>query len=181
VFTFTSALGIASAQHHTSSKATQAFAAKVALATPSSIQEEHKHLRHELDAALASGGKTAGAAKMVERLLLPHFQAEEAYAMPPLGLLEAIAHNRSLSGEQVQQAIKMADQLGTNYEQMVQEHQQLHAALEALASAAREEHKSEAISFAEGLMLHAENEEQILYPTTILIGKYFKLKQAAGK
>ena len=91
-------------------------------ATPSSIQEEHKHLRHELDAALASGGKTAGAAKMVERLLLPHFQAVEATRCH-LGLLEAIAHNRSLSGEQVQQAINMADQLETNYEQMAQEHQ----------------------------------------------------------
>ncbi|MGH9454846.1 MAG: hemerythrin domain-containing protein, partial [Terriglobia bacterium] len=176
-----SATRIPSAQHQEHGKSMQTFTAKPALATPPSIHGEHKHLHHQLDQALASGGKTAASARAVADVLLPHFEAEEAYAMPPLGLLEAIAQNQPLSDEQTRETIKMADQLQAHYGQMIQEHQQIQAALKTLASAAREEHKPEALAFAEELMLHAQNEEQILYPTTLLIGKYLKLRQAAGQ
>jgi hypothetical protein len=30
-------------------------------------------------------------------------------------------------------------------------------------------------------MLHAQNEEQVLYPTTLLIGKYLEQHSAAGQ
>ncbi len=171
------AVGDVSAQHHELGKEAGTSIAKPLLATPSSILEEHKHLHHQLDEALASGGKTAACAKAVADALLPHFEAEEAYAMPPLGLLEPIANDQPLSGKQTLEAIKMAGQLRLHYEQMIREHQQIHAALEALASAAHQEHKPEALAFAEALMLHAQNEEQVLYPTTLLIGKYLKLRQ----
>lgn len=170
-----------SAQHHKQGKGAGIFMANSLLATPSSIHEEHKHLHHQLDEALASGGKTGASAKVVADALLPHFEAEEAYAMPPLGLLESIADGQPLSGKQIDEAIKMADQLRTNYEQMIKEHRQIEAALKTLASAARQEHKPEALAFAEALMLHAQNEEQVLYPTTLLIGKYLKLRQASGQ
>ncbi len=170
-----------SAQPHGQGKAATTSIAEPLLATPSSISEEHKHLHHQLDEALASGGKTAAAARAVADVLLPHFEAEEAYAMPPLGLLEAVANDRPLSGRQTRDAIEMAGQLRTHYEQMIQEHLQIHAALEVLASAARQEHKPEALAFAETLMLHAQNEEQVLYPATLLVGKYLKLRQTVGQ
>lgn len=174
-----SAMRSPSAQHQEPGKSTQTSTAKPALTTPSSIQEEHKHLHHELDLAVASGGRTGARAKAVADVLLPHFKAEEAYAMPPLGLLVAIAHDQPISAEQARQAIKMADQLRAHYDQMIVEHQQIHTALEALAAAARKEHKPEALAFAEALILHAQNEEQVLYPATLLVGKYLTLRQAA--
>ncbi len=170
-----------SAQHHKQGKGAGIFMANSLLATPSSIHEEHKHLHHQLDEALASGGKTGASAKAVADALLPHFEAEEVYAMPPLGLLESIADGRPSSGKQIDEAIKMADQLRANYEQMLKEHRQIEAALKTLASAARQEHKPEALAFAQALMLHAQNEEQVLYPTTLLIGKYLKLRQTSGQ
>lgn len=180
-FVLVLAVGSVSAQRHKQVREAGTSMAKPALATPPSILEEHQHLHHQLDLAIASGGKTGARASAVADVLLPHFKAEEVYAMPPLGLLGAIAHDRPLGGEQIRQAIKMADQLGAHYDQMIWEHQQIHAALEALASAAREEQKPEALAFAEALMLHAQNEEQVLYPTTLLIGKYLTLRQTAGR
>jgi len=35
------------------------------------------------------------------------------------------------------------------------------------------------VHFAEKLMLHAQTEEQVSYPTSILIGRYVKSKLAA--
>ena len=162
-------------------KETSAHDANSVLAAPPAIHEEHKHLLEQLEAAIQSGGSTESAAKKVQDVLSPHFREEEAYALPPLGLLDPLARGQALSADQVREAIHMADQLRRNYSQMIHEHQEIHKALEALASAARAEHKQDAVAFAEQLMLHANNEEQVLYPATLLIGKYLQLKQAAGK
>lgn len=178
---FTFAAGGVSAQHLEQGKTTMSAIVKPALVTPSAIVQEHEHLHHQLAEALASGGNTAVRARAVADVLEPHFKAEEAYAMPPLGLLDAIANDRPVSDEQRREAIKMARELRAHYAQMIQEHRQIQAALKALASAARQEHKPEALAFAETLMLHAQNEEQVLYPTTLLIGKYLELRQAGGQ
>ncbi|HEU4981220.1 MAG TPA: hemerythrin domain-containing protein [Acidobacteriaceae bacterium] len=170
----------ASAQHQHGNQA-ETHSTQPPLATPSSIREEHQHLHHQLDEALASGGETAVRARAVADVLLPHFKAEEEYAMPPLGLLTAIANGEPLTSDQRRQAIHMARDLRSHYEQMLQEHQQIHSALEALASTARQENKPRVVAFAETLMLHAQNEEQVLYPTTLLIGKYLEQHSAAGQ
>ena len=49
-------------------------------------------------------------------------------------------------------------------------------ALNNLIDVSKNENKIEFVQFAEKLKLHAKNEEQLLYPTAILIGKYLKLK-----
>jgi len=50
------------------------------------------------------------------------------------------------------------------------------AALEKLVAAARQEGKPEYALFADKLMLHAQNEEEVLYPAAILVGEYLKLR-----
>ena len=152
-----------------------------ALAVPASIRRENEHLHHQLDAAIAAGGMTGERAKAVADVLGPHFEDEEAYAMPPLGLLGALARGEPLPDEQVRQAIAMAERLRTGYDEMLAEHRQIHAALKALAVAAREEHKEGHAAFAEALMLHAGSEEELLYPTTLLIGEYLELRQRADE
>jgi hypothetical protein len=79
--------------------------------------------------------------------------------------------------EHPEAAFARPDRLRQHYPQMLAEHKQIHAALEGLARAAKDEQKPEQAAFAEMLMLHAQNEEQVLYPTTLLIGQYLKLRQ----
>ncbi len=59
---------------------------------------------------------------------------------------------------------------------MLEEHKAIVAALKNLADVAKKEKKIGYANFAEKLMLHAKTEEEVLYPTAILIGKYIKLK-----
>ena len=59
---------------------------------------------------------------------------------------------------------------------MLQEHRAIVGALEGLVKAAKAENKLEYVHFAEKLMLHAQNEEEVLYPAAILVGEYLKLK-----
>lgn len=166
------------AQHHEHAATTQPTAAKSVLSTPEAMQTEHHHLHQQLAAALAAGGKTAAAAKKVEAVLSPHFVAEEAYAMPPLSLLPVLAHKQQPTEEQLHAAIAMTDKLRTHYKQMLAEHQEIVKALQSLAKAAKEEHKPQHAEFAEALILHAKHEEQVLYPATLVLGDYLRLKFA---
>ena len=58
---------------------------------PAGITAEHAHLMSALAAAEKAGGKTGEAAQKVSALLTPHFQSEEEFALPPLGLLRLLA------------------------------------------------------------------------------------------
>src|SRR3546814_17330964 len=69
------------------SSAAQAQGTTAIIATPDFIKVEHEELHKELAKAIAAGGKTGEAARAVEAALEPHFEREEIYAMPPLGLL----------------------------------------------------------------------------------------------
>lgn len=147
------------------------------LAAPPAIHAEHEHLRRDLAAAREAGGETASRAEEVARLLHAHFEDEEAYAMPPLGLLAPLARGEEIDRDVADEAISMARRLRDNYQQMLQEHIEITRALEKLAEAARAEGNSEQVRFAESLMLHAQNEEQVLYPATLVIGDYLKLRR----
>jgi hypothetical protein len=151
------------------------------LSVPPAIRAEHEHLHHELEAAVASGGTTGARAREVAAVLLPHFEEEEAYAMPPLGLLESMARKEPLDEAQVQAAIGMADRLRHEYGKMLKEHEVMTVALHKLAAAAKDENKPEQVAFAESLIMHAQNEEQVLYPATLVIGDYLKLQRASRR
>ena len=177
---FAFSTGPALAQQPQHDEAAHSSSVKSVLTTPSSMKVEHAHLHHELTEALASGGKTAEAAKNVEAVLMPHFAEEEAYAMPPLSLLETVARGQQPTEAQASEAIRMTDKLRANYDRMIAEHGEVTAALRQLAAAAREEKKPRQAEFAEALILHAQNEEQILYPAALVLGDYLKLKAASS-
>lgn len=144
-------------------------------AIPSSIDAEHQQLHARLAKVLGAGGRTAEAARGVETLLRPHFVREEQFALPPLGALAGLAAGQTPADPVA--IIAMSDRLKAELPQMLREHQDIGAALSRLRAAAREENKREAAAFAEALLAHAQQEEQILYPSAILVGAYLKLKR----
>ncbi len=141
---------------------------------PRSLKLEHEELHAELARATRAGGKTGESAKAVANILHPHFIKEEEYALPPLGLLSVLAEGKAIP--EVRAVIKMTDRLKSEHNQMLEEHKTIVSALKNLMDAARGENKMEYVRFAEKLTLHAQNEEEVLYPAAILVGEYMKLK-----
>ena len=141
---------------------------------PKSLQAEHAELHEELAKAIAAGGKVSEAAKTVAALLHTHFEKEEEYALPPLGVLSELAQGRVTP--EMRNAIVMADKLKADLPHMLQEHKDIVVALGKLIAAAKQENKLEHARFAEKLILHAQNEEEVLYPAAILVGEYLKLR-----
>jgi hemerythrin-like domain-containing protein len=150
------------------------------LKIPESLELEHEELHEQLYKGIKEGGKVGEAAKAVADILHPHFEKEEKYAPPPLGLLSSLVSEEQGEGKITQEmknnVIFMADKLKTDLSYMIEEHNEIVAALNNLIEIAKIENKTELVQFAEKLKLHAKTEEQVLYPTAILIGKYLKLK-----
>lgn len=142
---------------------------------PSSIQAEHQELHASLARAISTGGQTGAAAREVEKLLEPHFGKEEQYAMPPLGFLPAVAAGKVPPDTAA--IIAMSERLKQDMPAMLREHEAIAAAVQRLRRAALDERKPEAAQFADALAAHAREEEQILYPSAILVGEYLKLKR----
>lgn len=141
---------------------------------PNPLKLEHEELHAELATATRAGGEVGEAAKAVAKVLHDHFVKEEEFALPPLGLLSSLA--RGDVGEELSSVIGMTDRLKAELPKMLEEHKVVVVALKDLIAAAEAEKKPEHGRFAEKLMLHAQTEEEVLYPAAILVGEYLKLK-----
>lgn len=141
---------------------------------PSPLKLEHEELHAELVRATQAGGRVGEAAKAVAKVLHDHFAKEEDFALPPLGLLSSLA--RGKVDEEMKSVVGMTDHLKAELPKMLEEHKTVVAALKNLIAAAEEEKKLEHARFAEKLVLHAQTEEEVLYPAAILIGEYLKLR-----
>lgn len=139
---------------------------------PASLKTEHEELHEALARATKLGGRTGEAAKAVAKVLHPHFIKEEEYALPPLGLLAALSKGELRA--EMADVIEMTDKLETELPQMLAEHKDIMASLKRLIEAATAENKPEYVDFATKLMTHALTEEEVSYPTALLIGRYLK-------
>jgi hypothetical protein len=93
--------------------------------------------------------------------------------LPPLGLLSSLSKGK-IEAEMVE-ALKMTDKLEADLPHMLGEHEGIVKALQQLVEAAKAEDKPQYVHFAEKLMAHARTEEEVSYPTAVLIGRYLKL------
>ena len=147
---------------------------------PQTLKAEHDRLHDDLMAAIAKGNRTGEAARALAQRLHPHFRREEAFALPPLGLLASLSRGGEIPRDDERQALAMADRLSSELPLMLGEHQEIVAALRSLISTAQEESHGDVVEFAENLVLHAQTEEEVLYPAALLLGLYLKLKEQAG-
>lgn len=139
---------------------------------PAAMKSEHDELHADLVKATKSGGETAEAAKAVAQVLHGHFVGEEEFAMPPLGLLLSLSKGEFSPG--MADVLKMTDRLEAELPKMLEEHRAITAALDQLIAAAEKEEKPEVAEFARRLKNHAQTEEQVSYPASILVGRYVK-------
>lgn len=140
---------------------------------PQSVKAEHEELHAELVKATKMAGRVGEAARAVAALLHPHFVKEEEYALPPLGLLPALAEGKV--APEMRQVLAMTDRLRAELPEMRAEHKAVVRALQRLIGTAKKAKRPAVERFAEKLMLHAQAEEEVMYPTAILIGQYLRL------
>jgi hemerythrin HHE cation binding domain-containing protein len=141
---------------------------------PQSLQTEHQAIHDVLAEATRMPGPVGAAAKELAAVLGPHFTRENEIALPPLGLLAALAAGEKPAD--MEQALAMSDALRKELPRMLQEHTKIRGAAEKLRAAAQKEKASAYEHFAEELALHARSEEEVLYPAAILVGDVIRAR-----
>lgn len=144
------------------------------IAIPKPLQAEHEELHAELARLIKSGRRTGEAAQKLAGVLDPHFQKENEYALPPLGLLVPLSEGKFDCNMTV--ILKLTDKLRAEMPTMLSEHKDIGTALAQLRNAAMSENYADGVRFAEHLAAHAQMEEHVTYPTALLIGLYVKNK-----
>lgn len=129
-------------------------------------------MHHELAAATKAPGPVGEAARTVAKLLHPHFVDEEAFALPPLGLLAKLARGERISD--AASVTAMTDRLKAELPRMLAEHQTITAALRNLESTARAAGDETRVRLATKIIAHAQAEEEVMYPAAILVGEYLR-------
>jgi hypothetical protein len=139
---------------------------------PRPMKIEHEELHAALARLTRASGRTGDAAKAVASVLHAHFIKENEYALPPLSLLVPLSEGKF--DPAMADVLKLTDKLAADMPSMLSEHRDIVGALKALTEAATTENKPEGVQFASMLAAHAEMEEQLTYPTALLIGRYVK-------
>lgn len=110
--------------------------------------------------------------------MVHHFKEEEDYVLPPLGLLPLITNGQL--PEQTHEILLLTEKLKTQMSHLNVEHQLIKAYMDELMKAATKDNHPEVIEFEKELHIHANIEEEVLFPSAILIGEYLKIKAGSN-
>lgn len=146
---------------------------------PIPLKLEHEELHEQLRNATQVGGEVGDAAKTLAKLMHPHFLKEDEFALPPLGLLQPLAQGE-FTGEMTG-VLKLTERLAAELPEMLAEHKTIVAALDVLTDAAKRAGRNDIVEFAHKLMLHAQTEEQVMYPAAMLVGEIVRLRMGMAK
>jgi hypothetical protein len=141
---------------------------------PESLALEHEGLHSVLSGALGIEGEVGAAARAVADILHPHFVKENTFAMPPLGLLRALSDGDV--APEMANVLPLVDRLKADMPEMLSEHEAIVSAVQRLLDAAAVSGLDEYVRFADGLKVHAQTEEEVLYPASILVGEYVRMR-----
>lgn len=143
---------------------------------PSSIKETHASLLEQVHNLTLHKDKSTQIALTLETLMLHHFKEEENFILPPLGLLPLLAKGEL--PKESKEIILLCEKMKSQMDHMSVEHQMIKVHIDELKQASKKENLAEIIEFEKEVIKHAISEEEIFFPTAILIGEYLKLKTA---
>jgi hemerythrin superfamily protein len=141
---------------------------------PEALRLGHDEIRAELVRATIEPGAVGEAAKRVARLCLPHFEQEEKAVFPVFGLLNDVA-----SGDvrpEMAAVLPLISRFSAWYDTLGNHHQSIVSAVNELLDAAHKEDNREMADFAYNLRAHERIEDEVIYPTVMLIGNYVRDK-----
>lgn len=145
----------------------------MALEVPASLKNAHDALHVGLKRAMREPGHIGETGRKIMQLMDGHMLREEKFALRPLGLLKELG--RGETPPELAEAARMVQGLKSEMVQMVGEHRQIAELLRQLAKEAAAAGKPDYVQLAEEMIVHAQMEEDVLYPAALLIGEYAAL------
>ncbi len=137
---------------------------------PEALRLGHDEMRAELVRATAMPGPIGEAAKRVAELCLPHMEREEESVFPVFGLLHDLAEGKVRP--EMADVLPLISTFSAWRDSLGDEHYSIAPAIHALLLAAYKEDNREIVEFTYSLRMHERLEDQVIFPTVLLIGNY---------
>ncbi|OPY90695.1 MAG: hypothetical protein A4E72_00525 [Syntrophus sp. PtaU1.Bin208] len=144
------------------------------LKVPQTIRFEHLELREQLYALTKEDNDLGAAARALMELFYMHAIKEEERVLPALQVLPQLAEGQIDDSMKSLEDIA-ADLKGGLYEDLFEDHRTLVTALREISRAALALGRKEEVKFVDHFILHAQMEEEILYPAARVAAEYFLL------
>ena len=141
---------------------------------PESILLQHHSLLDQIKSFTAFQDSTGRVASRLEEVMVHHFEEEERYVLPPLGLLPLLSGGEMPA--ESDKIILLTDEFKAQFDHMSAEHQFIVALAEELTKAAETNNHPGISQFVKELKAHASAEEEIYFPAALLVGDFLKLK-----
>lgn len=151
------------------------------LQIPETMRMEHEAIHSRLEAATRTAGPVGAAARDLARVLAPHFERENQIALPPLALLEPLAHGAHIPPDQVTHALALTDSLRAELPRMLEEHVHIDAAAGKLEEVARLHDNAEVVDLAHALRMHARTEQAVHDPAALLVGTVLRYSSSRDR
>ena len=146
------------------------------LPTPASLRLSHDDARAGFVQATMQGGETAVAARQLARMCLPHFELEETFAFPTLGLLPNLM--KGLDRSEMLQILPLISDFSAKHSALDKQHESIQSAIDTLLRISYKEGNKDTAEFAYNMRVHERIEDEVIYPTVMLIGAYLREKLA---
>ena len=141
---------------------------------PSSIKNTHVKLLAQIHQFTLIQDSSGRVALKIEDFMQHHFKEEEDFMLPTLGLLPLLINGQL--PEKKETIIALSEKATAAMDHMSAEHQLITAYIKELKQASKKDNLPKVIAFENDVVQHAESEEEVFFPTAILIGEYLKLK-----
>jgi len=142
--------------------------------TPSFIKREHEQLLEHVQAFTLFQDSAGLVAIKLHEIMEHHFQEEEDYVLPPLGLLPLLAGGQL--PENSREIIGLTDKLQSQLSHLNAEHQLIKAHMDEMLKTSAAFNHPEIKEFEKQLLQHAKVEEEIYFPAALVIGENLKVK-----
>jgi hypothetical protein len=146
------------------------------LVTPNSVQLQHRQIVGRLASYAQQSGPIGTAAQKAADFLKAHYAKEEQFVLPPLGLLPALLKNGGASKADMERALEMAQSTKAAMDELYADHVQITALMTELADTANERNEKELVRLATRVAAQSLNDMEVLFPATVLIGEYIRMK-----
>jgi len=144
------------------------------LKVPASLRLEHVQLREQIYALAKQNNDLGAASHTVMEIFYMHAIKEEERVFPALDALPLLAAGKITDSMRLLKGI--ADEMKAGlYEELLEDHKAIVEPLNDIARSARDQGRMEFVEFAERFILHAQMEEEMLYPAALITAEYFQL------
>ena len=120
--------------------------------TPAALRVSHDDVRAELVRTTMEGGRIAAATKRLAAVCLPHFEIEEEFAFPALGLLPDLM--KGMVRPEMAEVLPLISSFTAKHAALDNQHQLIRSSIDELLVAAHREKNRDVADFAYSMRTH---------------------------